>query len=522
MRNSEIARILENIADILELQEVQWKPQAYRKVAMSIESLTEDVSSIHKRGELKQIPGVGDAIAEKLTELIETGKLMYYEKLKKKIKIDIEGLKQIPSLGPRKMKTLYRKLGIKNMKDLEKAIRKRKVQQLPGFGEETAKNFLEGIRFVKRKPKRFLYAHVKPIVDEIKETLGKIKEVSKVEIAGSFRRGKETIGDLDFLVVSKKPEVVMKAFTSMSDVKKVIARGTTKSSVLLSSNLQVDLRVVKDKEFGSAMNYFIGSKQHNVELRKDALKKGYSLSEYGLFRLKNGKTQTNAKTRAKKWVAGRTEEDIYKKLGMQYVPPELRENTGEIAVSLQGKLPKLVENKDIKGIFHNHTKWSDGDSSILEMAQRAEELRMKFISFNDHSGTVGITNPVTERRLNGYLKAIEKVRKRVGIRVFSGLEIDILKNGKMFLPARQMKKLDVVFAAVHTSLRMKEEEMTKRVCSAQEDYCSNGRRCSLIWIKSLMSPRGTISFWRLTASQKGWTFQASRSRRARRQDASSL
>ena len=462
MKNLEIAQILNNIADILELEEVQFKPRAYRNAARAIESLSEDIKNIYNRGELESIPGVGKHIAKKIKEIIETGKLKYYQQLKKKTKVDIEELHRIPGLGPKKIKFLYKKLKIKNVKDLEKAIKQKKIVKLKGFGEETEQNIIEGIKFIKTKPKRFIYAHLQPIVDEIRNEFRKLTGVINVEVAGSYRRGKETIGDLDFLVTSSNPSKVIETFVSLPDIKKVISQGTTRSSIRLKNGLQIDLRVVKERELGSALMYFIGNKQHNIELRKIALSKGYTLSEYGLFKLKS-----------KKWIAGRSEEEIYKKLGMQFIPPELRENNGEIKVALEGKLPKLIINKNVKGLFHNHSTWSDGTKTILEMAQKAEQLGMKFISFNDHFGDITIANPLNEKRLVSYLKEIEKVKKKVGIKIFSGVEIDILKNGSLGLPVKKLKELDVVIASVHMATKMSEEKMTKRVCSALENYPVN-------------------------------------------------
>lgn len=460
MKNQVVARILNNIADILELQEVEFKPIAYRRAAESIESLPEDIEEIYKRGELRNIPGVGEHIALKIEEIIKTGKLKYYEKLKRQVKVDIEELNQIPGLGPKKIKALYQKLKIKNVNDLEKAIRQEKLRDLEGFGEKTEKILLEGIRIFKTRPVRFLYSTAVPIVDEVKKTLSK-DFIKRLEVAGSFRRGKETVGDLDFLAVSSEPKKVMGIFTLLPDTK-IIAKGLTKSSIRLPNNMQVDLRVVREKEFGSALQYLIGNKQHNVEIRKLALKKGYTLSEYGLFRVKG-----------KKWVAGRTEEEIYEKLGLKYIPPELRENAGELRASLQGKLPKLITINDVKGIFHNHSEWSDGADSLLEMAQAAEKMKLKFISFNDHFGSVGITNPLNEKRLASYLNEIEKVQKKVGIKVFSGMEIDILKDGRLPLPAKRLKELDVVIAAVHLATKMSSKEMTQRVCYALKNYPVN-------------------------------------------------
>lgn len=477
MKNLDLAKILHNIADILELKEVPFKPQAYRRAAMAIEGLTDDIGELAKQGKLRDIPGVGESIAEKIEEFLKTGKVHAYEKLKKEIKIDFEQLSAIPGLGPKKMKILYQKLGIRNLAELKKAITQHKLQTIPGFGEETEKNLLQGIEVVQSRPTRFLYAQVTPIVNEMLQKFRRYDFVQKIEIAGSFRRGKETVGDLDFLVISNQAEKVMAAFTGMAEVKAVLAQGTTKASVRLTNGLQLDLRVLHPREWGSALLYFIGNKEHNVELRKLALSKGYTLSEYGLFKLK-GKVEGKGEQEEKggkggKWVAGRTEEEIYRRLGVDYMEPELRENTGEIQAAQHHKLPKLVTVKDINGVFHNHSTWSDGSTSLLEMARQAEQLGLKFISFNDHFGHIGITNPLNEKRLPGYLKEIEKVRKKVGLQVFTGVEIDILKEGKLPLSPKKLKELDVVIASVHVAQKMSEAEMTKRVCRALEEYPVN-------------------------------------------------
>lgn len=457
MKNELIVKILNNIADILELQDVKFKPQAYRRAALSIEELSEDVEEVYKKGELDELPGVGESIAEKIEEIIKTGKLKYYEQLKKEINIDVEALNEVYGLGPKKIKILYKKLGVKNLQDLEKVLLRHKVKDLEGFGEKTEELLWKGLQFAKGNHKRFLYFYAQPIVEKLLGELRELSVVSKAEIAGSFRRGKETVGDLDVLVVSNDASKVMEKFVKFAEVKEVIAKGLSKSSVRLENGMQVDLRVVKEKEFGSALLYFIGNKEHNVELRKLALSKGYTLNEYGLFTLRD-----------KKWVAGRSEEEIYKKLGLQFMPPEIRENHGEIKEAFNKRVPELVNIKDFKGAFHNHSKWSEGSNTILEMASAAEDLGWKFISFNDHFGSMGITNPLNERRLQGYLKEIERVRKKVGIRVFSGVEIDIAKDGKLPLAGAKLKELDVVIAAVHTAMKMPEKLMTLRVCKALE------------------------------------------------------
>ena len=311
MKNLEIAKILYNIADILELQGIQFKPRAYRNAARGVENLAEDIA----KSNLEDIPGVGKHIAAKIQELLDTGKLKYYEKLKKEIKVDVEELNLIPGLGPKKIKLLYEKLKIKNIKDLEKAIKKKRLQKLSGFGEESVKNIMEGIELFKLKVQRFPYQEITPIAEDIKKKMSKNKAVQKIVIAGSYRRKEKTIGDLDFLIVSSKPKEVMKVFISQDNIKKVLAKGITKSSILLNNNLQIDLRVVKKEEFGAALLYFTGSKRHNIKLRKIAIKRGYTLNEYGLYTFDK-----------KKLVASKTEKEIYKKLGLKYLPPEERKD----------------------------------------------------------------------------------------------------------------------------------------------------------------------------------------------------
>lgn len=318
MDNLQVAKILENIADLLEIQEIKWKPQAYRNAARSIEVLSEDINQIYLRGELKEIPGVGEHIALKIEEMLAKGKSSYYEKLKKQVKVDIESLKDIPELGPKKIKALYHQLKIKNVKDLEKVIKQRKLRELAGFGEKTEQIFMEGIKNLKNK-RRFSYPEAAPIVKKILKTLRALPYVEKAEIAGSFRRKEPTVGDLDILVISKSPELVTNSFTKMKGVITVIAKGSTKSSVRLKNGLQVDLRVVPKESYGAALLYFTGNKAHNIELRKIALKKDWTLNEYSLSDL-----------RTKKIIASKTEKEIYNKLGINYIEPEERLNNGEI------------------------------------------------------------------------------------------------------------------------------------------------------------------------------------------------
>lgn len=317
MKNPLVVQILENIADLLSLQEDRFRPRAYRNAARTIENLDKPIEEIE---DLQSLPGIGEHIAAKIEEICKTGKLKYYNKLKKEVKVDIENLKQIPFLGPKKIKTLYKELKIKTVKDLEKAIIKKKLQKLKGFGEKTEKLLMEGIEHFKTKPKRILYTDAEPVV---KKMLPYLQQKAKiVEVAGSFRRQKATIGDLDFLVVSTKPKEIISHFIKYPN-KKILNKGTTKASIRLKSGLQIDLRVVKKKQFGAALMYFTGDKNHNVALRKLALKKGMTLNEYEL------------KTKDGVWIAGKTEKEIYSKLGLKFIPPQKRLNHGEIETAMK-------------------------------------------------------------------------------------------------------------------------------------------------------------------------------------------
>src|SRR3989344_1931997 len=344
-KNSHVAAILYEIADLLEIQDVQWKPQAYRKAAQTIESLPEDIAEVAHQGlkKLEELPGVGKNIAEKIEELVKKGKLGYLEKLKKQIPIDVGQLMQIEGLGPKTIKRLY-----------------------------------------KRGPERFLLGHVAPLADEIVQTLKRVPGVQDAIVAGSFRRGKETVGDLDILITSTQPKTVMEKFITLKGVDKVLAHGDTKSSIRLENGLQIDARVVEKNQYGSALQYFTGSKEHSIALKKIALKKGLTLSEYGFFA----------------------------KLGMQCPPPEMREHLGEIELAQKHKLPKLIEWKDLNGDFQTQTNWSDGAHSMEEMARKAQELGWKFMVITDHVGGIGIVHPLDEKRLAKQGAEIDKLNNK--------------------------------------------------------------------------------------------------------------
>ncbi len=461
-KNSEVAKILYQIADLLDIQNVQWKPQAYRKAAQSVESYPEDIADVAKERKLKDVPSVGEHIAQKIEEYLTTGKSSYFEKLKKEMPV-AEELFHLEGIGPKTIKLLYQKLKIKTLPDLKKAAQQGKISKLEGMGEKKQQQILESIgRLQTWAPHRFLLGEASLMVEDIISYLKKVQGVEKAMPAGSYLRGKETVGDVDVLIVGQNNKKIMDVFVSMNDVAKVLAHGESKSSVRLSNGLQVDTRVVDKNYYGSALQYFTGSKEHSVALRKLALKKGLTLSEYGLFTVKG-----------KKRVAGTTEEEIYKKLNMQWMPPEMRENRGEIELALKHKIPKLIEWGDIHGDFQTQTNWSDGAHSIEEMAKKAQQLGWKFVTITDHVGGIGIVNPLDEKRLAKQAVEIDKVQKKSGIRIFKGAEIDITKTGELALPKAACKKLDVVLMSIHSAFRMPSSEMTKRICTAMENYPVN-------------------------------------------------
>ena len=462
MKNLEIAKIFYEIADILEMQNVQWKPQAYRKAARSLESLSEDVEEIYKKGgikALKEISGVGEGLAKKVIQCIETGKINEYERLKKSIPKGLDSLMDIEGLGPKKIAFLYKKLKIKNLNDLKKAIREQKIRAQPGFGIKTEVNLIKSIDMFEKSHERFLLGVAIPIAEFIVNELKKTEGVHRVVAAGSLRRMKETVGDIDILVISPKPEKAIEKFSTLDSVERVLAKGPTKGTIVLKNGLQSDIRVVKDRSFGAALNYFTGSKDHNVRLRQIAVKKGWKLSEYGLFN-----------RRTDKFVAGRTEEELYKKLRMPYIEPELRENSGEIEAALKNKLPDLVGYNDIKGDLQMHTKYSDGSNTIEEMAKAAKALGHSYILITDHSKSQAIANGMSEKRLLKQIDELEKINRKIdGIEVLKGAEVDILKDGSLDYPNDILKQLDIVVASIHSGFKTPEKDMTARILKGLEN-----------------------------------------------------
>ena len=461
MKNYEVAELLRNIAQLLEIKnELVFKIRAYEKAALVIENLDENIEDVWKKGKLDDIPGVGEALTEKIGEFLETGKLGYYEKLKKQVPVDMEELGRIAGLGPKTIMKLYKRLGVKNIKDLEKAAKHKKIEDIEGLGPTVEENILKSIKFARTAGNRFLLGPALDIAEEIKSRLRKFKEVNKVEVAGSLRRMKETVGDIDILITSKSPSKVMDFFTKMDDVEQVLAKGTTKSSVRLREGLQADLRVLPEKIYGAALLYFTGSKQHNIVLRKIAIKKRMKLSEYGVF-----------SKRTKKFLAGKTEEECYKKLGLRYIEPEIREEDGEIELAAKGKLPRLIGYNELKGDLQMHTKYSDGNNSIMEMAQAAKKLGHGYICITDHVGEkFKIVNALNEKRIKKQRKEIDKANKQLrNFTILQGGEVNIKDDGSLDMENSVLKGLDIVLGAIHSGFKNPREKITRRIVKAMEN-----------------------------------------------------
>jgi len=454
MKNQEIAKILYEIANYLAMDEVPFKPYAYEKAALTIETLESDIAEIYNKGGekgLEELSGVGKNIAAHIAEYLETGKIKYYNDLKRKTPVNFQELSAVEGLGPRRVKILYQKLNIKNLKGLEKAARAHKVSLLFGFGEKTEKNILEGIKFLKRSKGRFLLSEILPKTKEVYEKLKTIKGVERVDCCGSLRRMKETIGDADFLVIARNPSLVMDSFVSMPGVIKVWGKGATKASVRTGEGFDMDIRVVPKKSYGAALQYFTGSKEHNIATRRIAMEKGLKLSEYGLFR-------------GPKMIASISEEDVYGALGMPWIPPEMREDRGEVEAALANKMPQIIGYGDIRGDLHTHSNWAGGANSIAEMAQAAKEIGYDYLGIADHTKFLRIEHGLNEKELERRNKEIDKLNKKYpSFKILKGCEANILKDGSIDIKDGALKKLDYVIAGVHSNFKMGRVEMTERI-----------------------------------------------------------
>ena len=461
MNNKEIAKVFADIADLLELkQENPFKIRAYQKAVRSLEHLPVEAEQLVAEGRLREVPGVGEAITKKITELVTTGKLDYYEKLKAEFPEGISALLDIPGIGPKTAMLLSHELDIKSADELEAAIVGGGVARLYRMGDKTAENILHQIQAMRRKDQRIPIGEALPIVDEISAGLSHLPGLKNLAPAGSLRRFRETVGDIDLMGTADNATEAIQTFVSLSLVREVLASGTTKASVVVSGGLQVDFRVVEHNSFGSTLQYFTGSKQHNINLRERAHRKGLKLSEYGITNLATEELEKFA-----------TEEAFYQRQGLEFIPPELREGQQEVERAEQGTIPTLVELSDIKGDLHVHTNWSDGRDTIEAMALAARELGYQYLVIADHSGGRGIAHGLDTERLIQQMLEIKELNRRIsGIHIFCGMEVDIRADGNLDMPDELLAELDIVTAAVHSSFNQSQEQMTRRIIGAMENH----------------------------------------------------
>jgi DNA polymerase (family X) len=461
MDKSEVAAVLEEIAVLLELQgENPFRANAYAKAGRTLAQLETNLEDVVKAGTLDQIPGIGETLRDKITTLVTTGKLPFYEDLKAKTPPGWLQMLRLPGMGPKKVKALSDQLGIDTLEKLKEACDKGTIAKLKGFGEKTQKNILEGLAFLDQMGNRVRLDQAMMIAETVVAELKKVPGIKRMELCGSVRRRKETIRDIDILVSADDAGPIMDAFVNLPSVQKVVGHGETKSSVTMAGidhNTQrvlinADLRVVSDEQFPFALNYFTGSKEHNIRLRQRAIDYGYKLNEYDL-------------AGAKKTI--KEEADIYKALDLDYVPPELREDTGEIDAAAKKALPDLLELGDIHGVFHNHTTWSDGAASLEQMADAARALGYQYLGIADHSQSLTVANGLTPKRVRDQQKEIDAFNaKHKGLRLFKGTEVDILADGSLDFDDKVLESFDYVVASVHSFFNQPQEEMTARIIKA--------------------------------------------------------
>ena len=462
MTNREIANIFREMAALYDMEGVFYKPRAYENAAASVESFGEELSDIYKKeGErgFSKVPSVGKGIAAHIRAILEKKDFPEHAKLKKMYPVDIIGLTAIEGVGPKMVKTLWKKLKIRTVADLEKAARGGKVRGIEHFGEKTERKILKGISFLQSSGGRRILGEVAPDIRALSSMIKAFPEVERIKVAGSIRRKKETIGDIDILVVSSKPEKVAERFLRLPWIDHVYGSGPAKTNVRLKNGLDADLRIVPEKSFGAALNYFTGSKEHNVALREIAIKKGLKLNEYGLYR-------------GKKMIAGKTEEEVYKALGLRYIEPELREMRGEIEASRKNALPDLIGYGDVKGDLQVQTDWTDGEDSIEAMAHAAIEAGLQYIAITDHTKSLAMTGGADEKKLTRQMEEIARINKKFsksGFRILTGAEVNIMKDGSLDISDDVLAKLDVVGAAIHSHFDLSRADETKRVIRAMEN-----------------------------------------------------
>ncbi len=460
MRNDEIAAHLQETGLLYEMQDIPFKPRAYARAADEVASFGQSVAALYKekggKG-LREIPGVGPGIAAHIASLLETGRFSEHEKLRKKIPIDVMGLTRIGHVGPKTALRLYHALGVKSVGDLERAAKNGKLKGLPGLGDKTAEHIRQGIGFLKAEGNRQLLGHALPLATRIEQAMRAVPGVKQAVVAGSVRRRQETIGDLDFLVTAPRPRAAMEAFSGLPEIQSVAARGPTKMNVRLRNGMRADVRVVEDAAYGAALQYFTGSKDHNVAVRQIAIKKGLKLNEYGLWR---GRLR----------IAARTEADVYAKLGLAYIEPELRTNEGEIEAAKSGKLPDLIPYGSVRGDLQVQTSWTDGEATIGAMAAAAKKLGREYIAVTDHTKALAMTGGLDEKKLAAQGREIDALNRKLrGFRVLKGSECDILKEGRMDLSDDALASLDFVGGSIHSHFRLSSAEQTRRLIAAMKN-----------------------------------------------------
>jgi len=458
VKNKELSDLFERMADILEFKdENPFKINAYRKASRILGDLTQDIEEIAERGDLKKIPGIGEGMAQKIEEYLKTGKVSKFEEVRKGVSDELISMMEIPGMGPKTLALIHKEKGIQNLSQLEKAVENGSLIGLPGMGEKKVENIKRGIQLLKQSKGRMNLGMAFPVAKRIVETLREKTGSKKIEWAGSLRRMRENIGDIDILATGPNHEKIVQAFTHLPEVKEVLASGETKASVIVEGGLQIDLRVVEEDSYGAALQYFTGSKAHNIHLRGIAKAKGIKINEYGVFK-------------GEKKIGGREEKDVYKALGMDWIDPELREDRGEIEAAQMRGLPKLVEESDIKGDFHVHSNWSDGSSSIEEIARAAQKRGYQYVVICDHTKSLKITHGLDETRLMKQMEEIDRINEKIrGFQVLKGTEVDILSDGRLDLSDKVLEKLDVVIGAIHSGFKQNREKMTKRIIRAIEN-----------------------------------------------------
>ncbi|NPA51843.1 MAG: DNA polymerase/3'-5' exonuclease PolX [Aquificae bacterium] len=460
--NKEIADTFRKMASIYEFLDEKFRAVAYQRAANIIEDLPDDIRHYLESGQLSKIRGIGKSTASKIEEYLKTGKISRYEELKKIIPEDFIELVDLPGIGPKTLKKVHDELGISTKEELIKALKDGRIQSLSGFGAKKVENMLKALQMYEISKRRIVLWEALQLAKYIVNKLKKLKEVKKIEVAGSLRRRKETIGDIDLLIASddKDRTKIMDYFANLEEVKEILGKGEKKTSVIMNlegKERQVDLRVFKEEEWGAALQYFTGSKQHNVHIREIAKDKGLKINEYGVFDIKTGKK-----------IAGRTEEEVYNTIGMDWIPPEMREDRGEIELALEHRLPKLVELKDIKGDLHIHSVWTDGAYSIEEIVNHVKKhYKYEYIAITDHSKAVRVAHGLDEEKLLQEIEQIEKLNKMLGFDfVKKGIEVDILYDGSLDLSDEVLSKLDWVIASIHSYLN---QDNTERIVKAMEN-----------------------------------------------------